>query len=377
MKNISVPILLCFFAIHLSSCGGGSKESALGGGNDSYYDGVKQNQAESRTPVELLSADAVPADRKQEWNEYVARMETKIVLWSNGLYESKVQKEGYSDISYLYLENDGKGQIKSTAYNWMNDNEDSEGNCYRKAEFSDVNAIFNAEETRFKVEPFYLSPTKETDITVYFPGEKDYLTWHFNSSGYVQWASIGQTKAVYPGEKYLSAKVGENRINFQLVRALSTDITLDNIKSKLCTGERVHPKKIGSSNYAGLYDISYVINSIPARYVTGYMNISETGKIRSYELSTSDNCYAIGSKLYHNAELENRQLSYNPTNRTLYTTINLVGKEGEINWNLDESGNIVSVGQDKTESVTVNAVSISAKRATTLTLDSVEQVRCK
>lgn len=373
-------IALALSASTLFACGGGG-----GGGSksDGYsgdtYNGVKQDLSESRTPIEQISYTNVPANRQQEWDQYIVRINAKIAASIDGLSDTSVSRpsEGYVDQNYLYIENDGKGNRTATAYNFMHDSADSEGDCYRLSQFNDVNALFNINGSGMSltVDPFYQSATKEGEIHAYFAGQKDNVTWHYDAQGNPRWASYGATKVVNsPTTKNLFVVDGSNTINVQIYKN-SSDITINYIKQNMCKNERVHPLIVGSNKYVGLYDINHQSNAIPPKPVTAYMYISETGKVSSYELSATQNCYQTAINGEANYEIHGKQLTYEKAASTFYTTLRNGTK---VIWNLDTLGRIVSVGTSKSQTLDdgQNQVYISAKPAS-ITIESIRQMQCK
>lgn len=356
----------------LAACGGGSST-----GDSSVS--TSQNSSSTAPPPALVYGDLNGV--------YEASINNPDVL-----IDGKVEEGGFTNKGIIYVSGLAGYRI-ATAYTYLG-NEGGGGACFRLAEFSDVNAVFNSDVTGdLKGTQLTEAPSINgtPQIHANFNGEKDGFTWLFNAAGVLVGASYTDHNVVFAdkyGSRYLYAQ--NDRLTLNVGYRLASTIyrydswhpkSFTELQSQMCPDLRVHPKYVGSANYVGLFDTSYFTDSNKTIKQTQYMNIDNDGMIRVYQLDKVNNCFNSGiQKIYGavNGHTNGKRLKYDPETRSLYAVVS----DNKYHIFLDDKGFITSVGPNKTsfyEEYSVNGgnddVVLSTKKAD-VSLESINSQLC-
>lgn len=360
--------------VGLSGCGGGGSSGA-GNSND---DGSGSGIITPSVPISDIDPDNVPADRQDEWDDYVEETQGISEAQIIGLYDVTFVDNGKTDIGYLAIQKDDVGQLLATAYNYMQDDFSNEGACYRLSANDDINAIFNQNGgTVLK----WIKPWNSKD----------------NSSHYV--ASLGQkgikvkwlmdedrnvTSLEYLGMSAgLSVRIRSGEVNAYIVREKMYDgsVVLEKILSNMCKGSTIDDSVSLKKNFAGVYN---AVTSDELGYTyESYLHISEGGELKAYKYMgdgydslSNMNCFV---KSYgYNANLDSQRLLFDSTTNRLF--LNLL--QDTYYWHLDQNGNVVSVSinNEESELSLVNHqefISISSIKEDGVTKEYIESMICE
>lgn len=370
----------------LSACGGGGggKSSNL----DTTYNGVKQDWSDTRTPVAQLDYKNVPADRKQEWDQFTVLEKQRAQAGIVGIYTiNHVNVDGTIDSTYLSIDDQElklSGDLVARSYNYMNDTARMEGDCYRESSGADINAMFNtfvggvSSGTKLVYFPSYENPNKENEFRAYFSGQSSYFVWHFDTSGNLKYvgygddvSNINQQKTPEENEYFLS--VGNNSLGF-INRRADQSVTLGDIKGKMCQGLLPSAQTVGSTKFSGLYDVSYLDDSNVKN--VAYLYIDQQGTATSYELQPfGSNCFKPAFPT--NAQFYGRGLVYDKAKNALYSNTQV-----KVYFNLNDSGEIVSVNEENQAPAVQfydkdHRISMGANVASGVTIETISSSLCK
>jgi len=367
MRNFQLTVILLLI-ISVVGCSKGGKDK---GGDD---------DKKPLTPISELTPNNIPPERQEEWAAYVNSINQIMSGSIAGVYDSSLEVDGKIDQSYLIVEKiDASTDVKITAYNYMLDDIDKEGGCYRIATKNMVNSRLNeGVELSGLGSIIKMTAPYQTDSKV---GSYQLLVnniplkWNYDKDGNLLNISYGSVSS----QSKITVIDGDTKLVVPLSRIFNSSVSEQSIKSNICTGEQVDEDAIGSTNFAGLYDVT--LEDSNKTYET-YLYIDEKGSMLAYKYMADDfsldpkNCYSP-SNLY-NRLLNDRTLKFDRENKRFYT---LVG-QSTYYWNLDENGNIVSVARNSeaaSNSVVSydDEISIGITKETSFTLTDIQNNICQ
>src|SRR5690606_4309697 len=120
MRNAYMKLVMSLvLAVGLVGCGGGDSESNGGGsGSDTLFPSV---------PVSDLDPNNIPADRQEEWDDYVTETGKTADSVIIGLYDVSREEDGKTDKGFLSIQKNKENLLVATAYNFMLDDFSNEG----------------------------------------------------------------------------------------------------------------------------------------------------------------------------------------------------------------------------------------------------------
>lgn len=366
----------------LTGCGGG------GGGSKSGSTSSAASSVDPSSPTAPLTSAQQNADA------------TQAALNISGVYPVGTA----TDSTYIYIEPiaDSK-DLKITAFNYIGDSYDishgsSGSNCYRVANGADTNAVINSPSTLTyipaatnKEAPKYRLTMGTSNLTV------EWLLARNNTQFELLNISAGGTTS-----QRVTGQLEGSSYAFGVIKDAS--LTYANIQTQMCTGDdlKAPTSTTGTAmpalkNYAGLYDVTLNDTTLSTpRKFEAYLQIDEDGTMNTYHYAgdgfnqgtdptiNKGNCYELS--LAYNRSLNGTKIKYDSVAKQFYA---YGGTDSKLFWFLDENANVTSVGiaidnlNAKTPTSTGDAVfesgklSISAKKAQSLTVETIKNQICK
>lgn len=345
MKKCAPVVLVTILSLGMVACGSG-------GGKDNGGSSGSSSSISPNTPITEIDPKNVPPAREAEWKEYVEKFEQSSNTLIAGIYNvTTTDVNGKKDVAYVYIDKDLKsstGELVVSAYNFMNDDVDSEGSCYRYAAGNHFNAKLNGEpgmngkgSTLKWVEPWD-NAARNSSFVLEIDGQK--ISWELDKFINITGVSLGSIRS----GSHLIVDSQNIKLSLTANKEVLGNISISTIQSNLCKGESVNESTIGNTNFSGLYDTSVMEGS---QKYESYMYIDAQGKIFSYKYmgdgylpTDNKNCYDV-SPIY-NRDLHGKSLSYDKAANRLVASVD----EIELYWNLNDNGEIISVGSASTSS---------------------------
>lgn len=379
MKNIIALLAVLSTCLLVGCSGGGSDGGGKGGGNGGSSSSVNAN-----VPVGELDPKAIPPSRQAEWDEYAEKFEATTVNIVSGIYNVTFTNNlGKKDIAYVYINSKDSShpdELVITAYNYMLDDVDTEGSCYRLANGSMVNAKINGgpglggKGSIMKwVEPWDNS-NRVSKYEIEFDGQK--LYWELDRYTNITSINFGQEKSA----THLIVNTDATKLSVTANKEILGQVSISNILSNICVGDPVNEATVGSTNFSGLYDVSVLEGN---KKYESYLYIDATGKLFSYKYmgdgydnSSNQNCYKPSP--FYNYSLHEKGLTYDRSENKLSLSVD----EMSLVWNLDQNGFVKSVGLSTgiPGDAYINqgrAISISAKLVTSISVSEIQNSICK
>lgn len=370
MKHLFLIVLFSTIVLNLAACGGGG-----GGGGDSSGG---ENEVPPTTPVADLEPGKIPANRQDEWDEYVEKFEKDAQELMSGLYDVTVTNaDGSADVGFLYVDSHGDietSDLRITAFSF-----NAPGNCYSYAEGDMLNSALNSEagmegkgSTLKWVEP-WSSANRVSRYQVEIAGQS--LFWEFDKDLNLTTLGLGSITS----KSHLVISSNGLKLSTVAQKQILGSVSIETINSNMCEGEPVGEEGVGSSLFSGLYDTTVMEG---ANKYESYLYIDESGLMSAYKYmgdgydeASNENCYKVSP--FYNTDLHGSTLMYDAeSHRLMFPVDGFV-----LYWNLNDSGEIVSVNRSGEASAAryedqTRSIAISSVLAEGVTIEDIEASIC-